>query len=607
MNVCLLKNRIAGILCLVAAVCTGAVCAQDLSPAERQQQRVRVIEQIAPSVVCVMPATGQGGGSGVLISADGYAISNYHVTSGSGDFMKCGLNDGRLYDAVIVGIDPTGDIALIRLLGRDDFPFCKVGDSDLVQAGDEVLALGNPFLLASDFSPTVTYGIVSGVQRYQYPANSYLEYTDCIQIDASINPGNSGGPLFNIQGEWIGINGRASFEKRGRINSGAAYAISVRQVMLFVEQLRAGRIVDHGRTDFTVRTAGEGVVEVAEVSQISEARRRGLRPGDELISFAGRSLTSANDFKNIVGIFPAGTRVPFTFRNREGVQKGTVRLKPLHEFDAAPEIPGGPPQRPGGRPRPDDDGEEGEEGEEGEQPDIPLQQLMPAQAPPPPAKYAHLFEKKKSFANYYFNRIGVDRVLKPLEERLTSDSSAVRSWLIELENPTDASAAAGELMISLDAAGLLGDTWPVAHQKAGELAADAEPFEFYGLLAGGMEWFRLFRGDREQYAEITYLGKERLFGTQTSVEVMQMTSDTQTARWYFQSGTPLPVGLDLMFTSGADEARLRFRDWQSGGGLPWPAEIGVVDNETEQLMWLKVNSLQRRTASASDTRKGRAQ
>src|SRR5207244_3457150 len=82
----------------------------------------------------------------------------------------------------------------------------------------------------TDFTPTVTYGIVSGVNRYQYPANGLLEYTDCIQVDASINPGNSGGPLFNTQGELIGINGRISLEKRGRVNVGVGYAISINQI-----------------------------------------------------------------------------------------------------------------------------------------------------------------------------------------------------------------------------------------------------------------------------------------------------------------------------------------------------------------------------------------
>ncbi|MCP4509487.1 MAG: serine protease, partial [Fuerstiella sp.] len=156
-------NGISGIILAAILLSTQLVWADAPSGTlvERQQRRIETIAEIAPSVVCVMPPNGQGGGSGVLISADGYAISNYHVTSGSGNFMKCGLNDGKLYDAVIVGIDPTGDIALIKLLGRDDFPFCTPGESDHVRAGDEVLALGNPFLLATDFTPTVTYGIVS--------------------------------------------------------------------------------------------------------------------------------------------------------------------------------------------------------------------------------------------------------------------------------------------------------------------------------------------------------------------------------------------------------------------------------------------------------------
>ena len=145
-------------------------------------------------------AGGQGGGSGVVISADGYALTNFHVAQPCGNAMKCGLADGRVYDAVIVGLDPTGDVALIKLLGRDDFPHAELGDSDQLRAGDWVFAMGNPFLLATDFQPTVTYGIVSATHRYQYPAGTLLEYTDCIQTDASINPGNSGGPLFDMRG-----------------------------------------------------------------------------------------------------------------------------------------------------------------------------------------------------------------------------------------------------------------------------------------------------------------------------------------------------------------------------------------------------------------------
>ena len=136
------------------------------------------------------------------------------------------MPDGILYDAVLVGLDKVGDVALIKLLPKDEknpkpFPFAPLGDSDQTREGDWSLAMGNPFLLATDFTPTVTFGLVSGVHRYQYPEGTLLEYTDCIQIDTSINPGNSGGPLFNMKGELIGINGRGSFDKRARINSGS--------------------------------------------------------------------------------------------------------------------------------------------------------------------------------------------------------------------------------------------------------------------------------------------------------------------------------------------------------------------------------------------------
>src|SRR5919206_3437629 len=110
---------------------------------------------------------------------------------------------------------------------------------------DWALAMGNPFLLATDFTPTVTFGLISGTNRYQEPAGILLEYTDCIQIDTSINPGNSGGPLFNMQGELIGINGRGSFDKRRRINSGVGYAISINQIKNFMAHLRAGLDTDH--------------------------------------------------------------------------------------------------------------------------------------------------------------------------------------------------------------------------------------------------------------------------------------------------------------------------------------------------------------------------
>src|SRR5205807_6073986 len=212
-----------------------------------------------------------------------------------------------MYDGVLVGLDKVGDVALIKLLPKKDgqkFPFAKMGDSDKVKAGDWSMAMGNPFLLATDFTPTVTYGLVSGVHRYQYPQGTLLEYTDCIQIDTSINPGNSGGPLFNMNGEIIGINGRGSFEKRNRINSGVGYAISINQIKNFMGHLRAGLDTDHATLGALIENKEDdpqGGMAVTSILEDSDAHRRGLELGDELVSFAGRVVSNRNQYQNILG------------------------------------------------------------------------------------------------------------------------------------------------------------------------------------------------------------------------------------------------------------------------------------------------------------------
>src|SRR5438105_593286 len=231
-----------------------------------EAKRVAVIEKIKPTVVAIFAHGGQGGGSGVVISGDGYALTNFHVVQGSGPVMQCGLPDGVLYDSVLVGLDPVGDVALIKLLPKkpgQPFPAAPLGDSDRVKAGDWSLAMGNPFLLATDVTPTVTYGLVSGVHRYQYPESTkvLLQYTHRIQTATFIRPGNSGGPLFNMDGELIGINGRISLEKRGRINSGVGYAISINQIKNFLGHLRAGLDTDHASLGAIVKTREEDGVQ----------------------------------------------------------------------------------------------------------------------------------------------------------------------------------------------------------------------------------------------------------------------------------------------------------------------------------------------------------
>src|SRR5215510_11525973 len=121
-----------------------------------EKERIAVIQKVKPSVVAIFARGGQGGGTGVLISDDGYALTNFHVVQPTGPTMQCGLADGVLYDGVLVGWDMVGDVALIKLLPKkegDKFPYAPMGDSDLVKMGDWSIAMGNPFLLATDFTP----------------------------------------------------------------------------------------------------------------------------------------------------------------------------------------------------------------------------------------------------------------------------------------------------------------------------------------------------------------------------------------------------------------------------------------------------------------------
>ena len=244
--------------------------------------------------------------------------------------MQCGLNNGRLYEAVLVGLDPTGDLAVIKLIGKEAFPYAPIGDSGTVAVGDLCYTIGNPFLLATNLQPSVSAGIVSGVHRYQFPAGTLLEYADCLQVDAAINPGNSGGGLFNASGELIGINGRASFEKRGRINVGAGYAISSNQVQNFLGILKSGHLADHATLGATVATSTDGRVVVSDILESSDTWRKGLRIDDEIIELAGRRVRSVNAFKNILGTLPAGWRVPLVFRRNGRPSEIFIELAGVH-------------------------------------------------------------------------------------------------------------------------------------------------------------------------------------------------------------------------------------------------------------------------------------
>lgn len=321
---------------------------------EFENARIKVIEQVVGSVVAIYGPSRQGGGSGVIFDPSGLALTNHHVIEGAGLRGLGGLNDGKLYDWELVGTDPGGDVAIIQLKGREAFPWSPLGDSDAVKVGDWALAMGNPFLLAEDQVPTVTLGVVSGVERFQEGTGSQLVYGNCIQVDSSINPGNSGGPLFNMSGQIIGINGRGSFRDRGRVNVGLGYAISVNQIKNFLPDLLATKIVEHGTLDAAFSNR-DGKVICSTLDLDSPVAKSGLELGDELLEFEGREITHANQFKNLLCTYPEYWPANLLIRKPDGQKlRINVRLFGLpYNFQPPPtKSPRQPGKQPDDQPEP---------------------------------------------------------------------------------------------------------------------------------------------------------------------------------------------------------------------------------------------------------------
>lgn len=561
---------------LVATVLLCPVAAADPTVLEAEAARAAMIERVAPSVVAIFASSGEGGGSGVLISPDGYAVSNFHVTNGSGNFMKCGLNDGQLYDAVIVGIDPTGDVALIKLLGRDDFPAASIGDSDQVRVGEWAFAMGNPFLLATDFQPTVTAGIVSGIHRYQYPAGTFLEYTDCIQTDASINPGNSGGPLFNARGELIGINGRGSFEKRGRVNIGAGYAISINQVMHFLDHLKSGRIVDHATLGATVRSSLDRGVVVDEILEFSSAYRRGLREGDEIVTFGGRPIGSANQFKNVLGIYPNGWKVPLTYR-RDGAKTDImVELRRLHQVTEM--LPQQRPKRQVPIPQ-----EPKPERKPGDAPDPHAE----AESVPAPDQWKHLFEARDGYANYYFNRTAQDRLFKNLEEYAALKMAEGR-WKF-----AGTLADGQEFAITLAPQGLglrIGKDGVYFQPLDGSDPVD-EPAGTGGLLTALDQLKQFLTRGPEAFSVVYYVGSEPLDGMGPKVDVLQTEVGLVHVRWFFSQSSGRLVGFDSSLARDVDACEFRIHSVDDFQGQRFPSAF-TVRSGTREFGSFRVNAVE---------------
>ena len=275
-------------------------------------------------------------GSGFVISSDGYILTNYHVVADA-DEVQVRFSDRRFYDAKVIGSDKGSDVALIKIEATD-LPTVKIGKSSELEVGEWVLAIGSPF----GFDHTVTAGIVSAKGR-SLPSENYVPF---IQTDVAINPGNSGGPLFNLDGEVIGVNSQIYSRTGGFM--GLSFAIPIELAINVADQLREHGRVSRGYLGVLIQDVDRNLAEsfgmaqpygalVSKVMADSPADRGGVEVGDVILAFNGQRLLNSSQLPPLVGASrveeDASLRV---LRNGKEITL-SVRVGRLAEDEESPE------------------------------------------------------------------------------------------------------------------------------------------------------------------------------------------------------------------------------------------------------------------------------
>ncbi len=269
-------------------------------------------------------------GSGFIISADGYVITNNHVVKDA-EQVIVRLNDRRELVAEIIGTDARSDIAVLKI-EAGNLPFVKLGDSSKLKVGEWVLAIGSPF----GFDYSVTAGIVSAIGR-SLPNENYVPF---IQTDVAINPGNSGGPLFNLDGEVVGVNSQIYSRTGGFM--GLSFAVPINVVNNVYTQLKEKGRVSRGWLGVLIQDVTRELAEsfgmeksqgalVAKVLADSPASRAGLEVGDVIIRFDGNEVSSSSDLPPMVGRSDVNSSVPLQVIRRGKQQRLTVEIAELPE------------------------------------------------------------------------------------------------------------------------------------------------------------------------------------------------------------------------------------------------------------------------------------
>jgi len=258
-------------------------------------------------------------GSGFIISADGYVLTNNHVVADADEIMVR-LSDRSELQAKLVGTDPRTDVALLKVEGKN-LPTLKLGKSDELKVGEWVLAIGSPF----GFDHSVTAGIVSAKGR-SLPNENYVPF---IQTDVAINPGNSGGPLFNLDGEVVGINSQIYTRSGGFM--GVSFAIPIDVALSVADQLKASGKVSRGWLGVVSQEVNKDLAEsfglekpagalVAQVVDKGPAQKGGLRVGDVILSANGQPVVVSGDLPHLVGVLKPGSKVVLELM-RDGERK----------------------------------------------------------------------------------------------------------------------------------------------------------------------------------------------------------------------------------------------------------------------------------------------
>jgi len=298
------------------------------APVVDRSSLATIAAALQPAIVEI--TTGTGEGSGVVISADGNIVTNNHVVQGArGNSVKVTFNSGRQVPATVVGTDPRTDLAVIKV-DATGLSFAAWADSNSVQVGDTVLAIGSPLGLQG----SVTAGIVSalhrtitvgGDQQTQFDTGNATTIGDAIQTDAPINPGNSGGALVNMNGQVIGINSAIATQGSNG-NIGVGFAISANKAKSVTDQLIAGQKVSHPFLGVKISDSDSGGAKIESVEAGSPADQAGIKAGDVVTKVGDRPIKGAEDLIGTIQGSTVGSALRLTVQQNGSEKTVTVTV-----------------------------------------------------------------------------------------------------------------------------------------------------------------------------------------------------------------------------------------------------------------------------------------